>query len=95
MKEIKVNEELYDLSSKLFENLGLDMTNAVNVYLAACLRNGGIPFDIKFDMDCDCCYDDDCECYCGDCSFDDCNCEECDCDDDCDCDCGCNCKDKK
>lgn len=101
-KEILVDAELYEYAEGLFKELGIDMTNAVNLYLAACLREGGIPLNLSLVDDCGCGCDCDCGCDCEcdcDCDCEDeCNCgcgceDECNCDEDCEC--GCNCKEEK
>lgn len=80
LTEVKVNKELKEACDELFHHLGLDTETAINIFLAASLRDMGIPFHVGFDDDFD-----DCCGHCGcDCD-DDCNCEDCCCDDDCDC----------
>lgn len=84
LTEVKVNKELKESCDLLFQHLGLDTETAINIFLAASLRDMGIPFHVGFDDDFDDC--DDC---CGHCCCDDddcdCDCEDCCCDDDCDC----------
>ena len=73
--DVKVNKELKCACDDLFSALGLDTPTAINIFLAASLREMGIPFHVGFDEDCDCGCDCDCDCDC-----DDCHCEDCDCD---------------
>ena len=42
--DVKANAE------KLFEQLGLNMTTAVNIFLRQAIRQGGLPFDVKLDV---------------------------------------------
>lgn len=85
LTEVKVNKELKESCDLLFQHLGLDTETAINIFLAASLRDMGIPFHVGFDDDFDdccghcCCDDDDCDCD------GDCDCEDCCCDDECDC----------
>ena len=89
LTEVKVNKELKESCDLLFQHLGLDTETAINIFLAASLRDMGIPFHGGFDDDFDdfddfddccghCCCDDDCDC-------DDCDCDDCCCDDKCGC----------
>jgi len=64
---IQVNKDLKEMADDLFDALGLDTETAVNSFLAASIREMGIPFHIGFKEDmidtCDCdCDDDDCDC---------------------------------
>ena len=45
--QARVDTELKNEASELFESLGLDMTTAIKVFLKRCLQEGGIPFEIK------------------------------------------------
>ncbi len=78
--EVNVNKELKEACDDLFHHLGLDTETAINIFLAASLRDMGIPFHVGFDDD----FDDDFEDCCGHCN--------CGCDDDCCCDGDCRCK---
>ena len=42
--DVKANAE------KLFEQLGLNMSTAVNIFLRQAIRQGGLPFDVKLDI---------------------------------------------
>lgn len=89
LTEVKVNKELKESCDLLFQHLGLDTETAINIFLAASLRDMGIPFHVGFDDDFD--DFDDCCGHC--CCDDDCDCDDCDCDcDDCCCDDKCGCK---
>ena len=78
--EVKVNKELKESCDDLFHHLGLDTETAINIFLAASLRDMGIPFHVGFDDD----FDDEFEDCCGHCT--------CGCDYDCCCDGDCHCK---
>lgn len=43
---IKVDEEVRDAAKNLFNQMGLDMTTAVNMFLIASIREKGIPFPV-------------------------------------------------
>ncbi len=46
---IRTDEELKKDCEQLFEDLGLNMTTAINIFLRQALRVGGIPFEVKLD----------------------------------------------
>ena len=41
---IKMEEDVRDKAKKLFDELGLDMTSAVNIFLKTAIREQSIPF---------------------------------------------------
>ena len=43
----KVDERVKDESKKLFSDLGLDMSTALNMFLRQCIAEQGIPFKAK------------------------------------------------
>ena len=45
--QARVDTELKNDASDLFDSLGLDMTTAIRIFLKKCLQEGGIPFEIK------------------------------------------------
>lgn len=45
--QTRIDAELKNDATKLFENLGLDMSTAIKIFLKKCLQEGGIPFDVK------------------------------------------------
>lgn len=47
---IRVDSEIKEQAEKLFSELGLNTTTAINVFLRACIREQGIPFEIKNGM---------------------------------------------
>ena len=87
--EVKINKKLKEACDDLFHHLGLDTETAINIFLAASLRDMGIPFHVGFDDDFadfdDCCGHCGCGCDCDDCDCDDCDCDDCCCDDKCGC----------
>jgi DNA-damage-inducible protein J len=47
---IRMDTELKKQAEKLFSELGMNMTTALNVFLRQSVRQGGIPFEIKLDI---------------------------------------------
>ena len=43
---IRVNEEVKKEADQLFENLGLNLSRAVNIFLRQAIREQGIPFQV-------------------------------------------------
>ncbi len=43
----KTDKKVKDASRKLFAELGLDMSSAINIFLRQCLKEEGIPFAIS------------------------------------------------
>jgi DNA-damage-inducible protein J len=44
---IRVNSKLKSDSEKLFRNLGLNMSSAINIFLTKCVKTSSIPFTIE------------------------------------------------
>jgi DNA-damage-inducible protein J len=44
---IRIDPELKEQASAIYEELGLNLSSAVNVFLKATVREGGMPFDMK------------------------------------------------
>ena len=44
---IRVNEQLKKESEKVFEELGMNMTTAITIFLKAVVRENGIPFSLE------------------------------------------------
>ena len=44
---VRVEETIKKQASELFEELGLDMTTALNLFLRQAIMYGGIPFEIR------------------------------------------------
>ena len=47
---IRTDKELKDKADAIFNELGLSMTTAVNVFLRTTVRENGIPFELKLEM---------------------------------------------
>ena len=47
---IRTDKEIKEKSDKIFSELGLTMTAAVNMFLRATIRENGIPFNLKLDI---------------------------------------------
>lgn len=43
---IRMDEETKKQAEKLFADLGLNMTTAINVFVKQCLNNNGLPFEV-------------------------------------------------
>lgn len=46
---IRIDENVKARAEVLFDELGLNMTTAVNMFIKASLRDNGIPFELKTD----------------------------------------------
>ena len=44
---IRTNREVKEAAEKIYIDLGLNMTTAINMFLRASIRENGIPFDLK------------------------------------------------
>ena len=44
---IRTNSEIKKTAAALFEDLGLDMSSAFNIFLRECIRRDGIPFEVS------------------------------------------------
>lgn len=47
---IRMDSEVKKQAQRLFSELGLDMTTAVNMFLRQSIRAHGIPFEVKLDV---------------------------------------------
>lgn len=47
---IRTDKEIKVAAEKIFKELGLNMTTAVNLFLRQCIRENGIPFDLRLDV---------------------------------------------
>ena len=45
--QARVDTDLKNDASQLFDELGLDMSTAIKIFLRKCLQEGGLPFDVK------------------------------------------------
>lgn len=46
---IRIDKNVKEQSEKIFDDLGLNMSTAINMFLRQVIRVNGIPFDIKRD----------------------------------------------
>ena len=44
---VRVDENVKKQAGELFEELGLDMSTAMNMFLRQSIRHGGLPFEVK------------------------------------------------
>ena len=47
---IRTDKVIKDRAEKIFNELGLNMTTAVNMFLKVSIRTLGIPFELKMDV---------------------------------------------
>ena len=47
---IRTDKAIKDQAEKIFNELGLNMTTAVNMFLRTAIREHGIPFELKLDV---------------------------------------------
>ncbi len=47
---IRTDKEIKDQAEAIFNELGLNMTTAVNIFLRTAIRENGIPFELKLDV---------------------------------------------
>ena len=48
---IRIDDNLKEKADSLFEELGLNMTTAINMFVRQVIRQGGIPFEITTKTD--------------------------------------------
>lgn len=46
---IRTDKEIKEKTENIFQELGLNMTTAINMFLRTSIRENGIPFDLKID----------------------------------------------
>lgn len=46
---IRTDKEVKEKAENIFQELGLNMTTAINMFLRTSIRENGIPFDLKID----------------------------------------------
>lgn len=46
---VRMDREVKEESELLFQELGMNLTTAINVFLRQAIRTGGFPFEIKAD----------------------------------------------
>ena len=47
---IRTDARVKASAEKIFEQLGLNMSTAVNIFLRQAVRQGGLPFEVKLDI---------------------------------------------
>lgn len=47
---VRIDKSVKETSEKILEDLGLNMTTAINIFLRQVIRQNGIPFEIKGDI---------------------------------------------
>lgn len=47
---IRTDKDIKDKAEKIFSELGLNMTTAINMFLRTTIRENGIPFVLKLDV---------------------------------------------
>ena len=47
--QFRTDEDLKNEASALFEELGIDLSTALRLFLTRCVKERGIPFDVKLD----------------------------------------------
>ena len=47
---IRTEKEIKDQADQIFNELGLNMTSAINIFLRAAIREKGLPFAVKLDV---------------------------------------------
>lgn len=47
---IRIDKAIKDQAEAIFNELGLNMTTAVNMFLRTAIRENGIPFDLRLDV---------------------------------------------
>lgn len=48
---IRLDRQVKEQAEAVFTELGMNMTTAINLFLRACIREHGIPFDLKLEME--------------------------------------------
>ena len=47
---IRIDKGIKDQAEEIFNELGMNMTTAVNIFLRTAIREHGIPFELKLDV---------------------------------------------
>ena len=47
---IRIDKDIKDQADRIFSELGLNMTTAINMFLRTTIRENGIPFSLKLDL---------------------------------------------
>ena len=46
---IRLDSEVKEQAQQVFNNLGMDMTTAINIFLRPAIQYQGLPFDVRLD----------------------------------------------
>ena len=46
---IRLDSEVKERAQQVFNNLGMDMTTAINIFLRQAIQYQGLPFDVRLD----------------------------------------------
>ena len=46
---IRLDSEVEEQAQQVFNNLGMDMTTAINIFLRQAIQYQGLPFDVRLD----------------------------------------------
>ena len=46
---IRLDSEVKEQAQQMFNNLGMDMTTAINIFLRQAIQYQGLPFDVRLD----------------------------------------------
>ena len=47
---IRIDKDIKDQAESIFNELGINMTTAVNIFMRAAIREHGMPFELKLDV---------------------------------------------
>ena len=47
---VRIDKDVKKAAEEIYSEIGLNMSTAINIFLRASIRKGGIPFDLKLDM---------------------------------------------
>ena len=47
---IRIDKDIKEQAESIFNELGINMTTAVNIFMRAAIREHGMPFDLKLDV---------------------------------------------
>ena len=45
--QVRIDAEVKKQASSLFNELGMDMSGAINIFLKQCIMRGGLPFSVE------------------------------------------------
>ena len=45
--QIRIDSNVKQQATELFNNLGMDMSSAINIFLRQCILRGGLPFSVE------------------------------------------------